>query len=102
MKGKLHNDMCDADGESMKLKKNFIYHNTGEEIVLVATGETRFSGIVKGNKTVGFIFECLKTDITEQEIVAKMREKYDAPEDVIENDVENVIRKLREIGALDE
>ena len=86
----------------MKLKKNFIYHNTGKEIVLVATGDTKFSGIVKGNKTVGFIFECLKNDTTEHEIVDKMKEKYDAPEDVMENDVKKVVRKLREIGAIEE
>ncbi|MBQ1392448.1 MAG: PqqD family protein [Lachnospiraceae bacterium] len=86
----------------MKLKKNFIYHNTGEEIVLVATGEAKFSGIVKGNKTVGFIFECLKNDTTEQEIVAKMRDQYDAADHVIEKDVANVIEKLRQIGAIDE
>ena len=85
----------------MKLNKDFLLHNIGEETVLVPTGRADFSGIVRGNKTLGAVLELLKTDTTEQAIVDAMRAKFDAPADVIEADVRRVIDELTKIGALD-
>ncbi len=70
--------------------------------MLIPTGDASFSGIVKGNSTLGAIIDLMSEDTTEEEVVAKMREKYNAPEGVIERDVSLVIEKLRSIGALDE
>ena len=86
----------------MKIKKEFIVHNTGDETILVPTGTADFSGIVKGNKTVGFILDCLKADTTRDEIIAKLKEAFDAPSGVIERDVDKALNDLRSIGALDE
>ena len=57
--------------------------------------------MVKGNKTLGAIIELLKEDTTEEEVVKKMRERFDAPEGVIEKDVKRVIEELNKIGALE-
>lgn len=86
---------------TMKLKKDFIVHDAGDETMLVATGSAKFSGLVKGNKTAGDVLELLKTDTTEAEIIRKMHEKYDAPEGAIERDVKKMITELRKIGAID-
>ena len=85
----------------MKIKKEFIVHNTGDETILVPTGTADFSGIVKGNKTVGFILDCLKADITRDEIIAKLNAALDAPAGVIERDVDKALDELRGIGAID-
>lgn len=86
----------------MKLKKDFIVHQAGKETMLVATGSAKFSGLVKGNKTAGEVLELLGTETTEAEdIVKKMREKYDAPEGAIERDVNKIITELKKIGAID-
>ncbi|MCR5815632.1 MAG: PqqD family protein [Ruminococcus sp.] len=85
----------------MKLKKEFITHNSGNEAMLVSTGKASFSGMVKGNKTTGEIFELLKKDTTEAEIVKALRAKYEAPEGVIEKDVRKVLLELKNIGALE-
>ena len=61
-----------------------------------------FAGLIRNNKTAAFIVECLKEDITEENIVEAMFEKYDAPKDVLAKDVSDVIEKLRKVGALDE
>ena len=84
----------------MKLKNDFIVHDSGDETMLVATGSASFSGLVKGNKTAGKILELLKTETTEAEIVKKMHEMYDAPDGAIERDVKKVITELRKIGAI--
>ncbi len=86
----------------MKLKKEFIPHETGTESFLVPSGGAGFSGLVRGNKTLGVVIELLKKNTTEQEIIAKMADRFDASEDVIAADVRKALSGLRKIGALDE
>lgn len=86
----------------MKLNKEFLLHNTSEESILVPTGNAGFSGVVRGNKTLGAVLELLKTDTTEAALIADLRARFDAPEGVIEQDVQKVLSELRKIGALDE
>lgn len=85
----------------MKLKNGFVTREmAGEQIMVSSTGA--FSGLVRSNATAAFIVDCLKEEISEQEIVAKMLEKYDAEETVISADVKRILDTLRKIGALDE
>ena len=86
----------------MKLKSGFVTHEMGNEQIMVATGEASFAGLVHSNMTAGFIVDCLKEDVTAEQIVAKLLEKYDVSEAVVAADVEKILTKLRSIGALDE
>ena len=86
----------------MKLKNGFITHEMGDQQVMVAAGDTGFSGLVRSNKTAAFIVDCLKEETTMEKIVDAMAEKYDAQKDVIARDVETILNKLRSIRALDE
>ena len=86
----------------MKLNPNFILHTIGEETVLVPVGKSAFSGLVRGNKTLGAVLELLQTETTEEKLIADMKACFSAPEGVIEQDVQNVLAELRKIGALDQ
>ena len=86
----------------MKLSRNFIAHNTDRESILVPTGKEGFSGLVRGNRTLGVILELLKKETTEAEIVSAMTERFNAPEDVIVRDVRKALTELRRIGAIHE
>ena len=86
----------------MKLKKEFITHNTDSESLLVPAGGAGFAGLVRGNHTLGEILKLLKTDTTEEQIVSALKARFDAPEGAVEKDVAKVIAELRKIGALDE
>lgn len=86
----------------MKLKKGFITHEGANEHILVPAGDVSFSGMVRSNKSAGFIVECLKKEVTEEEIIEKMLAKYDATREQITMDVKDVINKLRGIGAIEE
>ena len=87
----------------MKLKESFVTYGSGSETVLIPTPEASFSGIVRGNNTFGFILECLKEELTEAELEAKMKEKYkNAEPDMLESDIKKTLDGLRQIGALDE
>lgn len=85
----------------MKLKNGFITHTVdGEQVMVSVSGG--FSGMVKSNPTAAFIVDCLKSDTTADEIIEKMSSKYDAPREVIAEDVKKVIDTLKGIGAIDE
>ncbi len=86
----------------MKLKDGFITRQTDGEQIMVAVGDVGFAGLVRSNKTAAFIVDCLKSETTKEEIVDAMSQKYDAPKDVLDRDVEKILAKLRSIGALDE
>lgn len=85
----------------MKLKDAFLTHYSDKEQVMVdISGE--FSGVVRSNPTASFIVECLKDETTECEIVEKMLSKYDAPVEIITEDVQKILNTLRKIGAINE
>ena len=86
----------------MKLNAGFLSHNDGEDKLLVSTGATKFSGLVRSNSTAGYIIECLETETTEDEIVAKMQTKWDVSDEIARRDVRKVVDQLRGIGAIDE
>ena len=86
----------------MKLRGDFLTHQTDSETLLVPAGNAKFSGIVKGNSTFGEILSLLKNDITESQLITEMRAKYDAPEEVIAQDVRKILDSLRQVKALDE
>ena len=86
----------------MKLKKEFITHNTETESLLVPAGGAGWAGLVRGNKTLGAILELLKTDTTEEAIITAMKARFDAAEETITRDVKKALSELRKIGALDE
>ena len=86
----------------LKLNNKFLLHNTDNDSVLVPAGNAGFSGVVRGNKTLGAVLELLKNDTTEAEIISAMKSRFDAPDGAIEHDVKKALSELRSIGALDE
>ena len=87
---------------SMKLSRDFICHVSGDDVVLVPVGGAAFSGVVRGNAAFGAVLTLLQTETTEQEIVAAMKARFDAPEDVLERDVAHILSELRKLGAIEE
>ncbi len=88
----------------MKLREGFITYVTDGEQIMVAAGSSAdiFHGIIRSNETAAFIVDALKTETTVDKIVDSLAEIYDAPKAVIVQDTQNIIKKLRSIGAIDE
>ena len=86
----------------MKLKENFILQEIGDETFLVPIGKSSFSGLARGNKTLGVILGLLQSETDEQKIVAAMCAQFDAPKETIERDVRRTIEQLRSIDAIEE
>lgn len=87
----------------MRLKKEIVLGSIDGKDFAIATGKLskKFHGIINNNKTANYIFELLKKEQTEDSIVEAMCQKYDAPEDVIRNDVREVLNQLNELGILE-
>ena len=85
----------------MKLKHEFITHMDGKQQMMVDVS-AKFSGLIRSNKTAAEIIEMLKTDTTEERIVAAMQKKYDVPEATLKADVHKIIETLRSVGAINE
>ena len=86
----------------MRLSNNYVYHMSHGEAVLIPTGDTEFSGLVRGNKTLGVILELLQSDTTEEEMIRKLTERFNVTEETASQDVKRVLSELRKIGAIDE
>lgn len=87
----------------MKINDSFItYYTTDSEQILVSTDNSGFRGMVRSNRTAAFVIDCLKENCSRTELIEKMTEKFDAPENVLAQDVDRVLEVLRSIGALDE
>ena len=85
----------------MKLNSGFLAYDDGGQKLLVSTGATKFSGLVRSNPTAGFIIECLEQETTEDEIVAKMQKKWDVSDEIARRDVQKIVKQLKGIGAID-
>ncbi len=88
----------------MKLKYNFITNEVADKIVAVAVGGDleKFNGFIKMNDTGAYIFNMLKSDVTEEEIVAAMKKDYeDAAEEEIRETVSEFVGKLKEADVLE-
>lgn len=86
----------------MKLKKGFITQEIDGEQIMVSTTDSGFCGLVRSNESAAFIVDCLKQDTTKEDIINVMLGRYDADYKIIEESVDNILNKLRKIGALDE
>ena len=86
--------------KDMKLNSDFLVHEDGDTKFVVSTGVTKSNGIARGNITAGFIIDCLRSETTEDEIVAKMREKWDVSDEAARRDVRKIVDQLKSIGAI--
>ena len=88
----------------MKLRYNFVTNKVADKIVAVAVGGDleKFNGFIKMNDTGAYIFNMLKSDVTEEEIVAAMKKDYeDAAEEEIRETVSEFVGKLKEADVLE-
>lgn len=87
----------------MKLKYNFVINQVAGTQVAVAVGEDlpRFNGVIKMNETGAFIFNLLKEDSTEEDIIQALKKEYpDTDEQELKSAAESFIAKLKEADVL--
>ena len=106
----LHREHLPKKGEAsvigrerkMKLKDGFEIMEISDTNVLVPVGDVAFKGVMNMNSSARFVVECLREETTKAAVLEKMKEKYDAPEQMLVSALDKVLEQLRGIHALDE
>lgn len=87
----------------MKLKKGIVLGNIDGQDFAIATGKlsNELSGIINNNETANYIFTLLQKEQTVDSIVSVMADRYEAPKEEIEKDVNEFIATLDGFGVLE-
>ncbi len=88
----------------MKIKDGYILKKVAGENIVIATGEARlsFNGIITFNEVGAEVFALLDGNHTESQIVDELLKMYNAPKEVIEKDVKNLLAKMKAQGLLED
>ena len=88
----------------MKIKEGFILKDVAGSKIVIATGAQRmnFNGVITFNDVGAEVFNMLDGTKSMEEIVAKISNDYNAPYEVVKNDIEKLIEKMRKHNLIDE
>jgi hypothetical protein len=88
----------------MKIKTGFIKRTVGGRNIAVAVGERckDFDGMITLNDMAGFIWDCLESDTTTDEIITKVLKEYDVDRQKATDDATSFIKTLKDAGLIDE
>lgn len=81
----------------IKAKKGFLLRRLGDEYMVVAIGEAskNFNGIIRMNETGAFYWKELEQGVTEDDLVAKMMERFtDVTEETARQDVQAFLQSI--------
>lgn len=86
----------------MKIKKEMVLRNIAGDFVLVPAGEAvkDFNGLFAINEVGAAIWELLPECDTEDQIVSKLEKEYDAPVELLKNDVAEFLKKLKSLDLI--
>ena len=87
----------------MKIKEGFVLREMGGQAVVVSVGPASkvFNGMIKLNDTGEFLWNELKSDKSEEELVESMLAQYDVSEEVARQGVDNFIATLKSPGIIE-
>lgn len=86
----------------MKIKREFVLREIAGDILLVPTGKTALdlNGMLTMNSVGADIWKMLPEVESEDEIVSRLLEEYEAEPEQVKNDVAEFLDKFRELGIL--
>lgn len=86
----------------MKIKREFVLREIAGDILLVPTGKTALdlNGMLTMNSAGADIWKMLPEVESEDEIVSRLLEEYEAEPEQVKHDVAEFLDKFRELGIL--
>ena len=86
----------------MKLKAQLVKREIAGDTILVPVGETttKLQGLLTINETGAAIWDALPAAENEEAIVEQLYEMFDVERDVLRQDVQAFVAKLRELDIL--
>ena len=88
----------------MKLKSDYTLRNFSDKYIAVTVSDSADNNnvFVTMNKSAAFVWELLQNEISYEEVISKLTEKYNIERATAKADFEEFLKKLREAGVLDE
>ncbi len=88
----------------MKIKSGFTKRNIAGADIVVPVGDMslEFNGMITLKGAGGFLWDCLKENLTRDELVNKVLDTYDIDKNTAETDVDEFIELLKQNNLLDE
>lgn len=87
----------------MKIKKQLIKRTLAKDTVLVPVGKTVYesNGLFILNEVGSFLWDRLEDATSETELLTAMLEEYEVAEDTARADIQEFMRKLRNLDILE-
>ncbi len=87
----------------MKIQPGFTLKEVADSFVIVPTGSNivDFSAMITINETGAFLWECLKEDVTQQQLADMLCKEYDIDMDTALSDVKEFTEALKERKVID-
>lgn len=87
----------------MKIKDGFVVREIADSIVVVPTSDLlkEYRGMLTLNQSGQFIWKLLQNEVTEEELIAKLAEKYHLKHEKAKTDIEAFLNTLREKKILE-
>ena len=87
----------------MKIKEGFVLRRVLDEAIVIASGKAShdFHGMVKLNDSAADIWEWISEGSAEEDIAARLAEKYELPIDKAKADTASMISQMTEAGLLE-
>lgn len=87
----------------MKIKDGFMLRQFGEDYIVVAVGDDAedFNKLITLNSVGAYIYNLLNNDMTYEEIVSAVLDKYDADRKTVENDINMFLADAKKAGLID-
>ena len=82
----------------MKIKDGFILRKVADRYIAVAVGKesVNFNAMISVNETGAFLWEKLKNETTEEELLSALTAEYDVDEETAKTDISEFLEKLRD------
>lgn len=86
----------------MKLKHDFIVREVAGEYIMIPMGESAlaFSGLVATSEVGAFLCECLKEDVSREQLVSKVLEEYEVDRETASADVDEFLQTLEKLNLV--
>ena len=88
----------------MKIKDGFILKDVAGSKIVIATGAQRinFNGVITFNDVGAEVFNMLDGTNSVEDIISKISADYNVDSNLVKNDVEKLIEKMRKHNLIDE
>lgn len=87
----------------MKIKSGFLLRSVaGKNIVVPVGAELDFSGMITLNDTGKFMWEQLCEETDSATLLKKLVSEYDVDEETAKVDMDNFIKKLRQLNIMED